>query len=710
MHKLHKELHILFLTVYVVFLVLGWYKITDDTPPHATAGVSDNLSGWAWSSNIGWISFNSANCDSDGDLQVDLTAPAGCPAPGTPISNYGVNVQSNGELQGYAWSDHIGWISFNSSELNIAGCPSADCTARRIGDELIGFARALKPATSGISGWDGWISLSCENAANPSQPSPPPPPPPAGIVGFWKFDEGSGVTAWDSSGNNNTGTLTNGPTWTTGKVGGALQFDATDNGNDNDDPKVTLGTSFNVSFPFTLAGWVHPTDYTDWRAIFSKRDYPSSSEARFDLGLSSGSGRIYAYTGSLYQFFYAPPTGIWTHLAVLVTSSDTTLYVNGVLAETIGPVILGTDTTANTALGGTGEINGDNDPFKGMMDDIRIYNRVLSSSEIQKLYNGVVATPTITPNGGTFASPTSVTLDTSTPGASLYYTTNGSAPTTASTLYSGPFVLSSSVVVRTIAIKNGYEDSQEANALFTINPPPACVNSNYTVKVSNCDYDNYAWGSETVGWIHFKGAGYGVKGVPNSPACFYPVEIESASPSPLTQHAGSQVNWTVYLKSGTGSGSYSFLWAGDAPLVGQTSNPAPTTYSVMGSYSGSVTVTDIVTGDIVSSSAGSVSIIAGITSFTSTPPKIVKGDAVTLVWATTGFNDGNCMLSSSPDDGSGTQSGLAANGSYVSPALTQTTNYTLSCTNPLTFDSDSKLLPVSLLKIPSFREVKPLAQ
>lgn len=39
-----------------------------------------------------------------------------------------------------------------------------------------------------------------------------------GLVGHWKFDEGSGTKAADSSGSNNTGTLTNGPTWTAGKI------------------------------------------------------------------------------------------------------------------------------------------------------------------------------------------------------------------------------------------------------------------------------------------------------------------------------------------------------------------------------------------------------------------------------------------------------------------------------------------------------------
>ena len=52
-----------------------------------------------------------------------------------------------------------------------------------------------------------------------------------GLVGYWKFDEGSGTTASDSSGYGNTGTLSTGasaPGWTTGKVGGALSFDGVD--------------------------------------------------------------------------------------------------------------------------------------------------------------------------------------------------------------------------------------------------------------------------------------------------------------------------------------------------------------------------------------------------------------------------------------------------------------------------------------------------
>jgi len=73
----------------------------------AQAGTGDNVSGWAWSENIGWISFN------------NTTGGGGV--------NYGVNIGSDGIFSGYAWSENIGWISFNQSELS--GCPSGTCRA-----------------------------------------------------------------------------------------------------------------------------------------------------------------------------------------------------------------------------------------------------------------------------------------------------------------------------------------------------------------------------------------------------------------------------------------------------------------------------------------------------------------------------------------------------------------------------------------------------
>ena len=212
------------------------------------------------------------------------------------------------------------------------------------------------------------------------------PPCSAAQVASYAFDEGAGGTTADSSGNGHIGTLAFNPTWTVGKYGSALSFNASDDGNDNNDPRVVVGTSLNIpQLPFTISVWVNPVSFTDWRAILSKRDSPAASDRRFDLGLSGGSGQIYIATGGAGgSFSYTPPLGIWTHLAVVAEPGSTKLYVNGTLQQTIGGITLGTDTLSNTVIGGTGEgPGGDNDPFKGLLDDLRINDRALTQSDIQ---------------------------------------------------------------------------------------------------------------------------------------------------------------------------------------------------------------------------------------------------------------------------------------------------------------------------------------
>jgi YD repeat-containing protein len=80
-----------------------------------------------------------------------------------------------------------------------------------------------------------------------------------------------------------------------------------------------------------------------------------------------------------------------------------------------------------------------------------------------------VATPTFSPAAGTYTSVQTVTISDSTSGATIYYTTNGSTPTTSSTEYTEPITVSSSETVKAIGTKSGYTESSVGSAAYTIN-------------------------------------------------------------------------------------------------------------------------------------------------------------------------------------------------------------------------------------------------
>jgi hypothetical protein len=86
-----------------------------------------------------------------------------------------------------------------------------------------------------------------------------------------------------------------------------------------------------------------------------------------------------------------------------------------------------------------------------------------------------VSTPQITPSGGTFSGSVQVTLACATSGAGVYYTTNGSTPTAASTPYTAPFTLTGSATVKAIGIKSGCDSSDVASAAFTISTLTAAI-------------------------------------------------------------------------------------------------------------------------------------------------------------------------------------------------------------------------------------------
>ena len=143
--------------VWAVVLFLGmWGGVTfpQSVPVvHAaqTFAAPFALHGWAWSSNVGWISFNCADTGSCATSNYQVTVSA--PVPADPA--YGTGTAT---LNGYAWNSNIGWIQFGNG---LTGCPAGSCaaTVNFASSTLTGWARALSYG----NGWDGWISLNCAN-------------------------------------------------------------------------------------------------------------------------------------------------------------------------------------------------------------------------------------------------------------------------------------------------------------------------------------------------------------------------------------------------------------------------------------------------------------------------------------------------------------------------------------------------------------------
>jgi hypothetical protein len=96
----------------------------------------------------------------------------------------------------------------------------------------------------------------------------------------------------------------------------------------------------------------------------------------------------------------------------------------------------------------------------------------------------VAATPTFSLAGGIYTGAQSVTISDSTSGATIYYTTNGSTPTTSSSVYNSPITVSASETLKAIAVKSGYVQSAVGSASYTISSS-GLANGTYTITNVN---------------------------------------------------------------------------------------------------------------------------------------------------------------------------------------------------------------------------------
>ena len=196
-----------------------------------------------------------------------------------------------------------------------------------------------------------------------------------GLVGWWKLNEGTGLTTIDSSGRGNTGTLQNSPTWVNGIRGKALSFDGVSQ-------YVSAGadTLPSGSASRTLSGWIYITQYANYNI-------------GFDYG-GGGGGAVFGFylNGSTLNFWgngndintgYTINLNQWYNIVITYDGTNVGMYVNGaeILTPTPPPAPLNTG-TSGMLIGRS--YNGDQYP--GLVDDVRVYNRVLTASDVYALY------------------------------------------------------------------------------------------------------------------------------------------------------------------------------------------------------------------------------------------------------------------------------------------------------------------------------------
>ncbi len=209
-----------------------------------------------------------------------------------------------------------------------------------------------------------------------------------GLVGYWKMDETTGSTgpSWtaaDSSGNGNNGTGAGNAGPGVGKFGNGGSFDGTGDYVNLGDP-----SNLNPDTQMTISMWVKLNSLVGYNSLISKRTDPTSQAGDYDLlthDSLSDKFHFQIHNGTIWKAVTSttiPTTGNWYHVAVTAdeSSGEMKMYINGALENTATETIVLADTTSTAKIGdGAGDTS-------GVIDEVRIFNRTLTSREVKSLY------------------------------------------------------------------------------------------------------------------------------------------------------------------------------------------------------------------------------------------------------------------------------------------------------------------------------------
>jgi hypothetical protein len=205
----------------------------------------------------------------------------------------------------------------------------------------------------------------------------------SGLVAAYSFNETSGTTTADRSGNGLTGTITGATHTTAGKFGGALSFNGTSNL-----VSVPDNAKLDLTKGMTLEAWVRPSNTSGWRTVITKEQ-----TSQMDYGLYAStdtnrpSGHVYVGSSQEARSTTQLPLNTWRHLAVTFDGVALRLYIDG------GQVAYRSVTGSIAASTGALRIGGNTISgkwFAGLIDEARVYNRALTSAQIKADMNKAI--------------------------------------------------------------------------------------------------------------------------------------------------------------------------------------------------------------------------------------------------------------------------------------------------------------------------------
>ena len=214
------------------------------------------------------------------------------------------------------------------------------------------------------------------------------------LLAWWKFDDGTGTIAVDSSGNGNDGTFVQDPEWVAGKFGSGLLFDG------QGGERVSLGGLDIPSGAMTITCWFKAdnldTPGQDPRMVskafgggnndhiwmFSSSRISGEKFLRLRLKTNDGQQTSEIKAGTF-------EVGEWIHGAIWWDGTDMKIYKNGAEVGTLakGGTSVALDPAVQGAIGNQ-PIGAENRPFEGIIDDVRIYTKALTEAELAEVMAG----------------------------------------------------------------------------------------------------------------------------------------------------------------------------------------------------------------------------------------------------------------------------------------------------------------------------------